>query len=275
MNLPFLLPAAQEPLPPSAPRYREAFERTRHEIDAVPDARLVHINVDVMDLVGLVRVAAARALPFKARAAAVLLDFDVTYFDVLETRALALGHAHARYLAACEDKREIPQLSRRAREIRGTLRADIVRLIGHGLVPEGALGRLSRTRSHKAAGFDLLALVQIFRAHWHVVEGRTAVSADDLTDAERLGEQLIHKVATRKEARAAIVAAAHTRLQAFALLVEAYGQVRRAIRYLRYDEGDADKITPSPYRGRAKGKRKDGGRGKANGADATSTAGPS
>jgi len=48
--------------------------------------------------------------------------------------------------------------------------------------------------------------------------------------------------------------AAERRACAFTLFMRAYDQARRAVIFLRWDEGDADEIAPSLYKGR-------GGRG--------------
>ena len=52
--------------------------------------------------------------------------------------------------------------------------------------------------------------------------------------------------------------AAEIRQQAFTLFVNNYDQVRRAISFLRWNEGDVDDIIPSLYAGRSTGKRKNG-----------------
>ncbi|HEU4538185.1 MAG TPA: hypothetical protein VFS00_28885, partial [Polyangiaceae bacterium] len=41
-----------------------------------------------------------------------------------------------------------------------------------------------------------------------------------------------------------------TRAKLFHLFVQAHGQMRRAVVYLRWDEGDADTLWPSLFRGR-------------------------
>ena len=46
------------------------------------------------------------------------------------------------------------------------------------------------------------------------------------------------------------------RQRLFTLFVNAYDQARRAVGYLRWNEGDADQIAPSLYAGRSNGRRK-------------------
>ncbi len=65
----------------------------------------------------------------------------------------------------------------------------------------------------------------------------------------------------REQTPDALAAAALLRQKAFTLAVKTYGALRRGVLYLRYDEGDADRIAPSLYAGR-------GGRGRREGEDA-------
>jgi len=45
------------------------------------------------------------------------------------------------------------------------------------------------------------------------------------------------------------------RARAFSLLMRTYGQVQRAVEYLRWDHGDAQEIAPSVYTGSRGGRR--------------------
>ncbi len=135
-------------------------------------------------------------------------------------------------------------------------------------MPADALKGLLLTRGHQSVGFDLMTLTQVLRPRWDELVSRTGISDAELTDAELLAERLLNLLSSRKELRDGIRAATLTRAQAFKLFMDTYGQVRRAVLYLRYEEGDADEITPSPYRGRVKR------RGKVSAAKASAAAEP-
>ena len=60
----------------------------------------------------------------------------------------------------------------------------------------------------------------------------------------------------REQGPAVVQDVARIRDQAFTLMMRAYDEVRRAVTFLRWQQGDADTIAPSLYAGR-------GGRGKA------------
>lgn len=77
-----------------------------------------------------------------------------------------------------------------------------------------------------------------------------------------------------REVGAAVVAETTViRRQAFTLLFRAWDEVRRAVGFLRWKQGDADSIAPNFYLGRAKGRRAASDKPEAQ-ADATAPAEP-
>jgi hypothetical protein len=98
----------------------------------------------------------------------------------------------------------------------------------------------------------LAVLVELLQKNWPRVAGRTAVQEAELEEAERLVEQRLYAVGDRKNKREPIRKAKLVRAQAFALLTETYSQVQRAVTFLRWDAGDAEKLVPSLYKGRGR-----------------------
>jgi hypothetical protein len=78
------------------------------------------------------------------------------------------------------------------------------------------------------------------------------VTEGELDRAEIVGDQLINDIGVRQLAPAAVAAVTLERGQSFTLFAKAYDQVRRAVSYLRWHEGDADEIAPSLFAGRRK-----------------------
>jgi hypothetical protein len=111
---------------------------------------------------------------------------------------------------------------------------------------------------YKDLSYLLGALVGVYRQAWPTLNGHSTVTARELDEAETTVEQLAHAYATRANRFKAIKAANEQRIRNFTLLAEAYDQVRRGLHYLRWNEGDADRIAPSLYRGRGGSRRKAG-----------------
>lgn len=85
---------------------------------------------------------------------------------------------------------------------------------------------------------------------------QTAVTEADLDRAEVLSDQIVVGIGRRKCGIPSNAAAALERQQTFTLMVRTYDQLRRAVHYVRWDEGDAEDIAPSLYAGRRKSKKK-------------------
>ncbi|WP_437627106.1 hypothetical protein [Sorangium sp. So ce1151] len=72
-----------------------------------------------------------------------------------------------------------------------------------------------------------------------------------MSRAGEIGPQLLAALGVREHGKGpGPTEAADKRARAFALLVHAYDQTRRAVAYLRWNEGDADTVAPSLYKGR-------------------------
>ncbi|WP_437994040.1 hypothetical protein [Sorangium sp. So ce145] len=99
---------------------------------------------------------------------------------------------------------------------------------------------------------DLVAFSALFTASWSEVTGRTAATEEEVRRAGEIGPQILAALGVREHGKSpGPTEAADRRARALSLLVHAYDQTRRAIAYLRRDEGDADSIAPSLYKGRA------------------------
>src|SRR5688572_5909064 len=96
----------------------------------------------------------------------------------------------------------------------------------------------------------------MMREKWSEVQGRTALQAAELDAAEALADRLVSGVGAREQGPTIVLEAADRRRRAFSLFARAYDQARRAVIYLRWDQGDADDIAPSLYAGRGGSRRR-------------------
>ncbi len=82
------------------------------------------------------------------------------------------------------------------------------------------------------------------------VAGQTAVKLEELDHAEQLADSLQYAVATKEHSAATITQAAELRQQVYTLTLNAYDDARRAVIFLRWNDNDADDITPSLFAGK-------------------------
>jgi hypothetical protein len=95
-----------------------------------------------------------------------------------------------------------------------------------------------------------MALAGVLRDSWSAISTKTAITTDDLDQAELIGDQLVSAVGSREEAPASVAEVSVQRQRNFTLFLNAYDEVRRAITFLRWNENDVERIAPSLYAGR-------------------------
>ena len=130
---------------------------------------------------------------------------------------------------------------------------DAKSLVLRGFLRKERLVSRHDLKSYEGALQSLLRLVGLFRDSWDALEPHTPVVVEDLDHAERVCDRMGSALAGR-HSRAAREAR-ETRTRALSLLVREYEELRRMISFVRWFDGDADRIVPSLYVGR-------GGRGK-------------
>jgi len=233
-----------------------AYARFEPDRRALKRAELLPVNLDPVTVVIRVYGTCHRlrqldlALPGDPR------GLDRKDLDRLEDLARALSHAHALRKTAHEPDDQLAALHAEARELRDTLRADLRPLIQRGLVPKPG-PRFSTGRSgYKNASTDLFALALFFDNHKASLVGRSCIQPADLGRAQRLAIRLLRTVGLRAHAPKRVAAASEERQRAYTLVLRAYDEVRRAVGFLRWHQGDAEKLAPSLWKGRGRRRRR-------------------
>jgi hypothetical protein len=237
-----------------APHFRDAYQRALPVAQALGEGDLVPLNIDLPTAVTTAIGSLGRLGTLRARIVQELPGFEIGHLDQLETYTLAAAHAHAVYLAASAPPEELTALAEQGAALRDTLYSDAVALAKRGIIPGERLSDFKANVGFKNLAFDLLGLATLLRQSWQQIASRTALVAAELEQAEALGEKLVAAVGAREQARGLVAEGAQQRQRVFSLFVRSYNQVRRAISYLRWDEGDLERIAPSLYGGRKRRK---------------------
>ncbi len=159
-----------------------------------------------------------------------------------------------------------------ATALRARLLGDAEALAARGLLDLESVQAIRSGQGNLDTANDLVALSALMGASWAKIENKTAATAEEVHRAGDLGPLLIAALGVREHgARATPAEAADRKVRAFTLFTAAYDQVRRGVTYLRWDEGDAESLAPSLYKGRggsrgasssaAKGRGRRGGTG--------------
>lgn len=244
------------PKPPSAarpaepPKAEAAFAFIKPEVADLSPESLGKINIDISQAVSIA-LGVLPGLAFLRPAMAKLPDFEIARFDKLETYALGSWYAHLLALPPASASNPVQPLLEEATVLRARLLGDAEALAARGLLDLESVQKIRRGQGNMDTANDLVALSALMGASWSKIEHKTAATADEIHRAGDLGPLLIAALGVREHGITATPAeAADRKLRAFTLFTTAYDQVRRAVSYLRWNEGDADSLAPSLYKGR-------------------------
>ncbi|WP_437875408.1 hypothetical protein [Sorangium sp. So ce513] len=242
-------PAPRKPSAP--PQAAAAFDRALPEIEALSPDRLISVNLDIPRVVSQVLGVLPGLRALRADIAEHLPTFDITRLDRLETYALAAWYAHLLSLSSGDVENAVKPLLAEAAPLRENLLGDAEALARRGLLDAATVADIRAGQGHIDIANDLVALSALFSASWSEIAGKTAATEEEVKRAGEVGPQLLAALGVREHGKGpGPTEAADKRARAFALLVHAYDQIRRAVAFLRWDEDDADEIAPSLYKGR-------------------------
>lgn len=227
----------------------EAYERRLPEIQAVADEDLVTINVDVGQAVTTVLGCLPEILAYRDPIAT-LTHTNQKAIDGLRDYAMATSCANAIYNSAVAPQDDIPGMTQEATHLRDVLKADVTALTTRELIDPARTANLKGGPGYKSVAFELMDYAALLRDTWEAIQGKTALQKSEIDHAWKLAERMIVAIGHREQSPTIVVEATRIRAQAFTLFFNAYAEVRRAIQYLRFHEGDAETIAPSLYAGR-------------------------
>jgi hypothetical protein len=260
----FEIPKAEPP--PTLPTEEdghEALVRVEPELAGLASDQLLEVNLDVPRACSRALGALPAVRSIRPHVVEQLVHYPLEPFDKLEDYTMALYYAH--HLAAPP-----PKTGPMARKLYG----EVLKLREHLLFQAEALMRTGHLDSAKIdairegggyedAGNDAIALSLLFRTNWGAIESKTGVRKDECSRADQLGRQLVELMGRRKNPLAEKLPrkrAFEQRSRCFTLFYGAYDKCRRAVTFLRWDEGDADDLVPNLYAYK-KIRRKAGGGG--------------
>ena len=228
-----------------------ALESVRPRLMALPTAKLRIINLDIATIILTIMGALPLLRALRPAIAAMLGEAMAVNIDELPIFAQAMAQAHSEYLIALAPT-DVQKLSDEVVAERDVLVSDAGTLVKRKLLQAGELGELRGNVGFANQIFDVFQLVTLYRKHWPEVEGHTGVKLADLDRAEQLAQRFARVLSERETVAAEAGVLGELRQRAFTMLVDLYDQVRRAVMYLRWTEGDVESIAPSLWAGRGK-----------------------
>ncbi len=237
--LPVVLAAA------GSDKYQNAFDKTKAERDALPRSALIPRTIDTAGAVSVALSALPAMKSFRSAITAEIPGFDVEQFDLIEDYANALFHADG-LVASAPDTGGVGDLYQECLGLREVLTSDLKALIARKLLDEKALADINNGAGYRNVAVALMSLSTIAREHWATISSKTALTMGEVEHARDLAGQLLTLSSSRDKVES-IGEAAEARQRAVTLLVNAYGEARAALAYVRRKEDDVAVIAPSLY----------------------------
>ena len=234
-----------------------AFASIQPELATVTPEEIPRITIDIGRAVGVALGALPHLRALRPAIQKELPKHPIALLDKLETYALGAWYAHLLAAPPAGGGTSVKELLKEATPLRESLLIAAEALAHRGLVDAARVAEIRSGKGYIDLAGDLVALSALFLESWAKLSTKTAVELSQVERAAALGPALLAALGERGQPVGAqeTQGAAAQRLRTFALFVRAYDACQRAVAYLRWDQGDADAIAPSLFKGRGRRRR--------------------
>jgi hypothetical protein len=239
-------PKKPVPLPQAAAAYTEV----EPELDRVTAGDLKPITIDIPYAVSVVLGLLPGLAELRPEIVKNLPAFPIDLFDRLGTYALAAWYTHIMSQPPTPPENPLKKLLEEGIKLRSTLLSDADALAYRGLVSTQTVADIRSGTGNYDTANDLVALYALLSGEWDNIQKKSAVTIEEINRAGELGTAILAALGQQEKGTLARPVAMERRKRAFTLFLKAYDEVQRAVCYLRWNEGDADEIAPSIYKGR-------------------------
>lgn len=209
-------------------------------------------NTDVTAAVSKALAAVSAVTALRSAIAAELPKFDLANVDALRVRALGAWHCWLQRSAAGDKTAALKPLIDQATPLRAKLAraAAALKDSDENLVDAATVDDIAKQDGPRTQDLanDLVRYHALFTGGWSRIERNTAIKLADLELAQTLGLLLLTALGARAVEAPTTPDAAHPATwvdASFTLFANSYDQLRRAVTYLRWKEGDVDALLPS------------------------------
>lgn len=239
-------PAA--PIPTESARLdRQAFERTAAIRSATKADDAATIGLDAAFAAGKALWIAPRVATYRPRML-LLPEFDIVHLDQFGDLARALRFAQTELLRRIQRSRQIPGLAAEGWRLRNLLMSYAEALSHKGLIAPELIVRLREGSGYRDLVNDLNVLVEEFLGlPEKYTSPDSAVTRADLDRAAEIAHEIHVHVGNDADTDLSHATLLEERRKLGGLLLVAHGQIRRAITFLRWSEGDVNTLVPSLY----------------------------
>lgn len=219
-----------------------AFDRCKAEISEIARGAVEVPRVDLGYAARVFLTIAGNVAPYKEA----LLKLGVDETDNLVLRAQAMNYAHALHAWTLTTPPSLDTLAAPVYEARRALLAELEILQLRGVFAADAI-KLQRTKGYLVVATDVRTIASAFLASWDKVGPEVGNNIQRVNDALVVADRLTAAVAESEEIEEKLQGTAKMRAAAWALALKSFHEINRGIAFIRYHEGDASEIVPSPF----------------------------
>lgn len=225
----------------------EAFARCLPEMLALDAKQVQRLNLDVPAVVVKALGVLPRIRSLRPEFERVYREFDWGLLDRLEDYAYALLRADAKFRITSMPRNDPAGLVDEGKALRAVLLACLEACAKRSFVNPARWRHLQKTNGFMSLANDLGILSAVFASEPGLMERQGLVTPVDIARGEYITRQLLEIAGRRRHRRRNVQQASDMRARAFTLLMRNYERVRLAVQYLRFEQGDADKIAPTLF----------------------------
>lgn len=244
--------------PAAAPIYLESYEAHKSAIRAIPIDALEKITVDPLLAVQLAEKALPRLKQLRPRLLDVFKNFDLSSVDNMPGYARAYAHLSMLLRASAPQVSGFEALVDECGDMLAKMVAYLRAADEAGLVDASKLSELKGSVGYRNTVHDLLLVVNIYRANWSKIEGKTFLTLADIRRGDELAARLNSAIAERDSKPDGFEDLSLERQQSYSLCIRTYTRVRDAVEYVLKQENQLhilDEVMPSPFNYRTGKKR--------------------
>jgi hypothetical protein len=243
------------PARPPAPNLAEAaFDATQLEMETLRSDDLLPINLDIPASVSVALGVEPHLQLLVPEIERVLPAHPIGCIKDLRRYALAAWYAHLLSVPVARDEGAVKPLLAEAAPLREALLVAAEALAHRKLLDPARVAEIRAGHGNVDTANDLVALSALLSSEWGAVSSKTAIEEHEVQRAGVLGTELLAALGVRDVRGATKTDAQDARARAYTIFVRAYDDCRRALIYLRWNEGDADAIAPSLFARRTRGR---------------------
>lgn len=244
---------------PRADNAVESYRKVEGEILALSNDEVGRVTTHVSQAAAIALGALPNLRKLRDDFVAVFRDAEALLdkLDRLEDYAMAAFYADVRSLPTTTES-EVQRVLERGRPMRNKLLDVAEGLVAFGLLDAVRVKNIRRGQGHRDTAQDLVALAALFNADWERLEHSVPFDRAFVVEAGSVGSDLLEAIGIQ---RVGVVKGTEPldwpaiRARAFRVLVNQYEPLRRAVMYLRWEQGDANAFAPALHKGRPKRRR--------------------